>query len=116
MKTVCSLLTKFSSLIAWFHSCFDRVIFKGHLPISQPAAFERFVDYVLKIRRTDFLKVRGPQWSERLVVHSKSSPKRPAYSLQSVLATVYHALGIDPALTFNDPSGRRSTCSTSGNS
>jgi hypothetical protein len=60
MKTVCSFLTKFSSLIAWVHSCFDRVIFKGHLPISQPATFERFVDYVLKIRRTDFLKVRGP--------------------------------------------------------
>src|SRR5450631_3610842 len=71
MKTVCSFLTKFSSLIAWFHSCFDRVIFKGHLPISQPGAFERFVDYELKIRRTDFLKVRGPQWSERLVVRSK---------------------------------------------
>ena len=71
MKTICSFLAKFSSLIAWVHSCFDRVIFKGHLPISQPAAFERFVDYELKIRRTDFLKVRGPQWSERLVVHSK---------------------------------------------
>src|SRR5271165_4037304 len=72
MKTVWLFVSKFCSIIAWIHSCFDRVIFKGHLPISQPTAFERFVDFELKIRRTDFLKVRGPQWSERLVLHSKS--------------------------------------------
>jgi len=71
MQSVCSFLSKFSSLIAWVHSCFDRVIFKGHLPISQPAAFERFVDYTLKMLRKDVLKVCGPQWSERLVVRSK---------------------------------------------
>jgi len=76
MKTVCSFLSKFSRLIAWVHSCFDRVIFKGHLPISQPTAFERFVDYELKIRRTDFLKIHGPQWSERLVLHSKSMAEK----------------------------------------
>lgn len=71
MRIVCSFLVKFSSLISWTLSCFDRVIFKGHLPISQPAKFEGFVDYVLKIRRTDFLKVLGPQWSERVVEHSR---------------------------------------------
>jgi hypothetical protein len=71
MKTVCSFFTKFASLISWTFSCFDRVIFKGYLSISRVSEFERFVDYVLKIRRIDFLKDRGPKWSERLVGHSK---------------------------------------------
>lgn len=65
MKTVCFFFAKFASLITWTLLCFDRVIFKGHLPISRPSEFERFVDYVLKIRRADFLKDRGPKWSER---------------------------------------------------
>ena len=72
MQTVCSFFAKFASIISWTHSCFDRVIFKGHLPISRATEFERFVDYVLRIRRVDFLKVRGPEWSERLVDYSKS--------------------------------------------
>jgi hypothetical protein len=71
MKSVCSFLVKFSRLISWSLSCFDRLIFKGHLPISQPRQFEGFVDYVLRIRRSDFLKDLGPKWSERLVEHSK---------------------------------------------
>lgn len=71
MKTVCAFLVKFSSRITWPRSCFDRVICKGHLPIRRASEFERFVDFVLKIRRADFLKVVGPEWSERLVEHSK---------------------------------------------
>jgi hypothetical protein len=72
MKTVCSFLAKFSSIISWVLSCFDRVIFKGHLPISRVYSFENFVDYVLKIRRADFLENLGPAWSARLVQHGKS--------------------------------------------
>ena len=71
MKTLCSFFPKFSSLIAWILSCFDRVIFKGHLSISRLAEFERFVDYVLKMRRVDFLKIIALQWSQRLVDHAK---------------------------------------------
>jgi hypothetical protein len=71
MHTVCSLVAKFSSLIVWVLSCFDRVIFKGHLPVSRPREFEKFVDYRLKMRRCDFLKTIAPQWSERLVDHAK---------------------------------------------
>src|SRR5436309_8321602 len=71
MQTVCSFVTKFSSLIVCVLSCFDRVIFKGHLPISRPSEFEKFVDYRLKVRRCDFLKTIAPQWSERLVDHAK---------------------------------------------
>jgi hypothetical protein len=50
---------------------YDRVIFKGHLPLSSPRELERFVDYVLKIRRKDFLKKLAPQYSEELVEHAK---------------------------------------------
>ena len=69
---VCSFLRKFSSLISWALSCFDRVIFKGHLPISRVSQFESFVDYVLKLRRADFLKVVAPTWSNRLVEHAQA--------------------------------------------
>src|SRR6266852_2922520 len=71
MKTVCTFLVKFASVISWTLSCFDRVIFKGHLPISRPYEFEKFVDYVLRIRRADFLKVFGSEWSKRLVEHAQ---------------------------------------------
>jgi hypothetical protein len=70
MNPVCSFLVKNAKSISWALSCFDRVIFKGHLPISRPTQFEYFVDS-LKIRRMDFLKVQGPEWSERLVEHAK---------------------------------------------
>jgi hypothetical protein len=71
MKTLCSFLVKFASIISWSLSCFDRVIFKGHLPISRPFQMENFIDYTLKIRRYDFFKKTGPQWSQRLVDHAK---------------------------------------------
>jgi len=76
MKSICSFLTKFASVILWNLSCFDRVILKGHLPISRPAELERFVDYGLRIRRAYFLDVVAPKWSERLVDHAKSFAKK----------------------------------------
>ena len=76
MKPVCSFVTKFASLISWFLSCFDRVIFKGHLPISRPAEFEKFVDYGLRIRRADFLKLLSPMWSQDLVDHAERFAKK----------------------------------------
>jgi hypothetical protein len=89
MKTVCSFFTKFASLISWTLSCFDRIIFKGHLPISRASEFERFVDYVLKIRRDEFLKNLGPNWSKRLVDHSKQFAQKDARPWE------YHAGDID---------------------
>jgi hypothetical protein len=71
MKIVCSFVVKFASLISWVLSCFDRVIFKGHLPISRAYEFENFIDYRLKMRRCDFMDKVAPRWSERLVGHSK---------------------------------------------
>jgi hypothetical protein len=71
MKTVSAFTDTFSSVISWVLSCFDRIIFKGHLPIGRVDEFERFVDYVLQIRRADFMKEVGPRWSDRLVEHAK---------------------------------------------
>lgn len=66
MKTLSRFVTKFTGLIVALLSCFDRVIFKGHLPISNGPALEGFVDHVLKIRRCDFMAF-AEQQSEALV-------------------------------------------------
>lgn len=71
MSTVWAFLTKFASIIVGVLHCFDRVIFKGHLPISNRAEFERFIDYVLKVRRMDFAKTHADQFSQRLVEHAQ---------------------------------------------
>jgi hypothetical protein len=71
MNIVCTFLVKFASVISWTLSCFDRVLFKGHLPISRPYEIENFVDYVLKMRRADFMEKVVPQWSNRLVQYAK---------------------------------------------
>jgi hypothetical protein len=76
MSTVCSFVTKFASLISAVFSCFDRVIFKGHLPFSRNEKFEQFVDHVLKIRRCHFADKVGRRWSERLVQHAQDYAQR----------------------------------------
>src|ERR1700722_3225001 len=71
MSPVCRFLTKFASLIVCVLHCFDRVIFKGHLAMAAPSELERFVDWVLKVRRCHFVKVIAPQWSDQLVQHAQ---------------------------------------------
>ena len=71
MKTLSRFITKFTSLIVAVLSCFDRVIFKGHLALSAPRELEYFVDCVLKVRRSDFLKTMAPQYSDRSVEHAQ---------------------------------------------
>ncbi len=70
MKTLSRFVVKFTSLIVAVLSCFDRVIFKGHLPIANDTALEAFVDHVLKIRRVDFMDF-AQQQSQALVDHAK---------------------------------------------
>ena len=60
MKTLSRFITKFTSVIVAVLSCFDRVIFKGHLALASPRELEYFVDCVLKVRRCDFMKIIGP--------------------------------------------------------
>ncbi|MBV8611071.1 MAG: hypothetical protein JO034_26875 [Singulisphaera sp.] len=71
MKTLSRFVTKFTHLIAAVLSCFDRVIFKGHLALAAPRELEYFVDRVLKVRRSDFMKTLAPQYSDRLVQHAQ---------------------------------------------
>jgi hypothetical protein len=71
MKTLSRFVSKFTSLIVAVLSCFDRVIFKGHLALAAPCELEYFVDRVLKVRRSDFMKTMAPQYSDRLIVHAQ---------------------------------------------
>jgi hypothetical protein len=72
MKTLSRFVTKFTSLIVAVLSCFDRVIFKGHLALAAPAELEYFVDCALKVRRAVFMKTIAPRYSERLVQHAQA--------------------------------------------
>jgi hypothetical protein len=71
MTPVCAFLEKFASLIVCVLSCFDRVIFKGYLPLAQVRELERFVDCELKLRRMDFIKQVAPRYADRLVEHAQ---------------------------------------------
>ena len=75
MKTLSRFVAKFTSLIVAVLSCFDRVIFKGYLPITNGPALEGFVDHVLRIRRCDFMAFAEEQ-SETLVEHAKQLAQR----------------------------------------
>ena len=70
MKTLSRFVAKFTTLIVAVLSCFDRVIFKGYLPLTNGPALEGFVDHVLRIRRCDFMAFAEEQ-SESLVEHAK---------------------------------------------
>jgi hypothetical protein len=72
MKPLSRFVTKFTGLIVAVLSCFDRVIFKGHLPISNGPALEGFADHVLKIRRCDFMAFAERQ-SETLVDRARGA-------------------------------------------
>ena len=76
MSTVWRFLTKFASLIVCTLHCFDRVIFKGHLAMSSSRELERFVDYVLRVRRSHFIMVLAPEYSDRLVEHAQRFAKK----------------------------------------
>ncbi|MFZ3212277.1 MAG: hypothetical protein WA188_12255 [Terriglobales bacterium] len=71
MNAVSRFVTKFASLIVFTLHCFDRVIFKGHLAMASAKELERFVDYVLRVRRSHFIKVLAPQFSQALVEHAQ---------------------------------------------
>jgi hypothetical protein len=71
MSTVCSFLARNASLFRSTLACFDRVIFKGHLPISYTEKFQGFVDYQLRLPRAEFIKTHAPVWSEKLVQHAR---------------------------------------------
>ena len=61
---------KFTSLIVAVLSCFDRVIFKGYLPIADGQGPRRVRRPVLKIRRCDFMAFAEKQ-AEAFVDYAK---------------------------------------------
>lgn len=71
MSAVSAFATKFASLISAVLSCFDRVIFKGYLPLCRRSELERLVDGELKMRRMDFIKQAAPRYADRLVEHAQ---------------------------------------------
>jgi len=66
-----NFLKKFAHVIIGTLSCFDRVIFKGHLPFGNDGHLNAFVDHVLGIRRKDFIPMLE-KLSHKLVDHAKS--------------------------------------------
>lgn len=71
MKFALSFLNKFANVIVTILGCFDRVIFKGHLPFYDDKHLNDFVDFNLKMRRKDFLPWLEKH-SQRLVDHGKT--------------------------------------------
>jgi len=71
MKFASSFVSKFDQSIVTTLNCFDRVIFKGHLPFWDDKRLNEFVDYTLKIKRKDFLP-RLAEESQRLVDHAQT--------------------------------------------
>ena len=82
MKTVWRFLTKFAKLIVCTLHCFDRVLFKGHLSLAAPRELEYFVDCVLKVRRSYFMKTMAPQFSDRLVEHARGWARKAGRTYQ----------------------------------
>jgi hypothetical protein len=70
MQNSNAFAVKFASSIIAVLGCQDRVIFKGHLPFSDEAHLNRFVDHTLGIKRKDFLDF-AQEKAELLVTHAK---------------------------------------------
>lgn len=70
MQSTNPFVVKFASSLIAVLGCQDRVIFKGHLPFSDEAHLNRFVDHTLRIKRTDFLDF-AQEKAEILVTHAK---------------------------------------------
>jgi hypothetical protein len=70
MPSTNPFVVKFASSIIAVLGCHDRVLFKGHLPFSDEAHLNRFVDHTLSIKRKDFLAFAEEQ-SQLLVTHAK---------------------------------------------
>ena len=97
MKALSRFVAKFTSLIVGVLSCFERVIFKGYLPLTNGPALEGFVDHVLRIRRKDFMAFAEGQ-AETLIDFAKR--------LAHEAAAEYHYL-LSGAKTPRTPSTER---------
>ena len=68
-------LNQYNAQIAFTLECFDRVIFKGYLQqLCYLAGVRKFVDYTLRIKRTEFMPWAKLQ-SERIITHAQKLAK-----------------------------------------
>ena len=75
MKFAKKFVAAFARGIVAVLGCFDRVIFKGHLPFGGDEHLNAWVDYGLKMKRKDFLPFL--EWhSQALVDHAKTLAER----------------------------------------
>ena len=91
MKPLSRFVTKFTKLIVALLSCFDRVIFKGYLFISNPQSLEGFIDHVLQIRRCDFMAFAEKQ-SEIVVDHTKNLAEKSGVDTGTFKAVIARKL------------------------
>lgn len=70
MSTNSRFTEKFARSIVSVLRCFDRVLFKGHLPFGGDGYLNAWVDGVLKMRRKDFLPFVEKQ-SDTIVLHAQ---------------------------------------------
>src|SRR5438270_9486938 len=75
MQAPNAFVAKFASSLIAVLGCQDRIIFKGHLPFSDEAHLNRFVDHALGIKRKDFLAFAEAK-AELLVTHAKAVAAR----------------------------------------
>jgi hypothetical protein len=75
MQAANSFFVKFAPSIIAVLGCHDRIIFKGHLPFSNEAHLNRFVDHSLRIKRKDFLAF-AEEKAELLVSNAKAFATR----------------------------------------
>jgi hypothetical protein len=75
MQTTNSFFLKFAPSLIAVLGCHDRIIFKGHLPFSDEAHLNRFVDHTLRIKRKDFLAFAKDK-AELLVNNAKDFAAR----------------------------------------
>lgn len=75
MNTDNQFISKFGDRIACTLSCFDRVIFQGHLTgLCHAGGLCRFIDNTLMMRRKDFMAWAAGQ-SKRIVQHAEAMAK-----------------------------------------
>jgi hypothetical protein len=76
MTIASQFIQKFTDQVVASLSCFDRVIFKGHLlPLCHPGGLHKFVDHELGLRRKDFMAFAKTQ-SQRIIRHAEQLAQR----------------------------------------
>lgn len=84
MKLGARFVGKFATSIVSVLSCFDRVLFKGHLPFPDAGLLNGFVDHVLKMRRKDFMAFLADRSDELVAAAQRTAEQagRPYRYLQ----------------------------------